>query len=803
VRDLQYGLRGLARAPGSTAAALLALSLGIGANTAVFSVADVILFRPIPLDDLDRLVMVWAAEDGKPGGRLQVPTADFVEWRSEVRTLEQLAAVSGWTANLTGAGPPQRVQGYRVSGNFFAALRVAASLGRTLQAQDELESADRTIVLSSGLWKRQFGSDPRVIGRLIHLHGQAHRVVGIMPGDFHFPPNAEFWAPLVLTAQTRQDRRDFNLRLIGRLSGGTEIQEAQAEMQTLAERLRGSFPDTHAKRSIRIESLLDSMTRGGNRNFSLMLLAVVGFVLLIACMNVANLQIAKISGRAREFGIRAALGAGRWRLVRQVVAENLLLAGIGGLLGTLIALWGVILLKNSVPPEVAQNAPSWERMGVNGPVLAYTATAAVLAGILSSILPALLGTRTNVSEVLKEGGRSTSSGVARNRFRNLLVVLQLVLAMTLLAGAGLLIRGFRVMLQPWENLRASNVLTFRLAIPESRYPHPQMAGALGSDLLERVSGLAGVESAGSVTRIPYSSFSYTSPFVVEGREQEDEGAALIQTVSSGYFHTMRIPIREGRLFDSRDAWERPGAAVVSASLVERYFAGSNPLGRRLRIVKADVKGQWLTVVGVVGDILQHWADRSPMPTLYLCSSQTAAPEFGIMVRTLTPPGGLANEIRSQVASLDPELPIFDVMGLDEVVERSILGLNLVATFMGIAGLVALILATVGVYSVTASLVAERKPEIGIRLAMGARPADIVWMIVKRTIVIVVAGLTVGLTAAYALARMLSSLIFGTSPEDLWSLAATPLFLALAAVLASWLPVRNIGRIDPMRLLRHE
>jgi putative ABC transport system permease protein len=805
LRELHYGFRSLMQAPGSTAAAVLALALGIGANTAVFSVADVILFRPISLDDLDRLVMVWATEEGKPGDRHQVSAADFLEWRSEARTFEQLAAVSGWIANLTGAGSPQRVLGYRVSGNFFEALHGKASLGRALQAQDELATSDRTAVLSSGLWKRQFGSDPGVIGSLIHLHGQAHRVVGVMPADFRFPPNAEFWAPLVLTPQARQNRRDFSLRLVGRLNPGTQIQEAQAEMRTLAERLRANFPGTHAKRDVRIESLFDSMTRGGNRDFSLMLLAVVGFVLLIACMNVANLQIARVSGRARELGIRAALGAGPWRLIRQIVVENLVLAAFGGFLGMLLAFWGVILLKKSAPPDAAMYLPSWEHLGLNGMVLAYTTAAAVLAGLLSGILPALLGSRTNVSEVLKEGGRSVSTGLGRNRFRTVLVILQLVLAMTLLAGAGLMIKGFRVLLQPWENLQASNVLTFRLAVPDSRYPRTQMVSVLGRNLLDRISTLPGVESVGLVTQIPYSSFSssFTRAFVIEGWIQAEDGAALIQTVSAGHFQTMRIPVREGRLFDSRDEWGMPGAAIVSASLAQRYFQGSSPLGRRLRIGDGKAEGQWLTVVGVVGDILHHWADRAPIPTLYVCFGQMAAAEFGVMMRTSDPHGTIAREIRSQVASVDPELPIFDVLSLDEVVERSISGLNLAASLMGIAGLVALILATVGVYSVTTNLVAERTHEIGVRLALGARPADIVWMVVKRTLAMAAAGLVLGLTMAYLLARILSSLIFGTSPEDLWGLAAAPLLLVFAAILASWLPVRNIGRIDPMHSLRHE
>ncbi len=803
LKELQYGLRNLVRTPGSTAAAVIALALGIGANTAVFSIADVLLFRPIDLDDLDRLVMVWAVEDGKPDARLQVSAADFAEWRSATRTLAQLAAVSAWTANLTGTGSPQRVQGYRVSGNFFKAVGGTALVGRALQSLDEVETSDHAVVLSSGLWRRQFGMDPAVIGRLIHLHGQVHRVVGVMPEEFRFPPNAEFWAPLVVTPQMRQQRGNASLRLVGRLNPGTQIQEAQAEMRTLAEPLRRMFPETHAKRNVRLESVLDSMTRGGNRDFSLMLMAVVGFVLLIACLNVANLQIAKISGRSREFAIRTALGAGRWRLVRQVVAENLLLAGLGGFLGLILGLWGVELLKRTAPPEAAMLLPRWEHFGLNGLVLGYTAASAILAGVLSGVFPALFGARADVSEALKEGGRSVSTGAGRRRFRTLLVGLQLVVAMTLLAGAGLTIKGFGVLLRPWQNVRASDVVTFRLAAPESRYATPEMMAGLGRDIVDRLSAVASVESVGLATQIPYSNFSLTGPFVVEGRAEEGEGAALIQTVSPGYFQTMHVPLRDGRLFDPRDQRGRLDAAIVSASLALRYFPSSSPLGRRLRVGGKTSDGPWVTVVGVVGDILHHWADRSPVPTLYLCFNQLPALEFGVVMNTSSSPGGIAREIRSQIAGVDPELPVFDLMGLDEVVSRSIAGLRLVATLMGVSGIMALILATVGVYSVTAYLVAERTHEIGVRLALGARPGGIVWMIVKRTLVLTASCLAVGLTMAYLLARMLSSLIVGTHPGDLLSLTATPLILVLAAVLASWLPVRNISRFDPLLSLRHE
>jgi putative ABC transport system permease protein len=645
--------------------------------------------------------------------------------------------------------------------------------------------------------------DPAIVGRLIHLHGDAHRVVGVMPAEFRFPPNAEFWAPLVVTPQMRQQRGDAPLRLVGRLKPGVQIQEAQAELRAIAEPLRRMFPNTHAKRNVRFESVLDSMTRGGNRDFSLMLMAVVAFVLLIACVNVANLQISKVSGRSREFGIRTALGASRWRLVRQVVAENLVLAGFGGFLGLLLGFWGVALLKSSAPPEAAAYLPRWEDSGLNGLVLAYTAAAAILAGVFSGVFPALFASRANLSEVLKEGGRSVSSGAGRHRFRTMLVGLQLVVAMTLLAGAGLMIKGFGVLLRPWQNVRASEVLTFRLAVPESRYASPEMMAGLGQNIADRLSSVASVESVGLATRIPYSTFSYTGPFVVEGRAEAEEGAALIQTVSPGYFQIMRVPLRDGRLFDTRDQPGRLNAAVVSASLAQRYFPNSSPLGRRLRVGGKTSKGPWLTVVGVVEDIVQHWADRAPAPTLYLCFSQLPASEFGVVMSTSSPPGGIAREIRSQIAAVDPELPVFDLMGLDEVVSRSIAGLRLAATLMGVSGIIALILAAVGVYSVTAYLVAERTHEIGVRLALGASPGGIVRMIVKRTLGLAALCFAAGLTMAYLLAHMLSSLIVGTHPGDLFSLIAIPLILVLAAVLASWLPARNISRFDPMLSLRHE
>jgi putative ABC transport system permease protein len=805
LHDFRYALRMLLRSPGSTAAAVLALALGIGANSAVFSLADILLFRPIDLKDLDRLVMIRATDDGRPESRLQVPPADFLQWRTEARSFEQLAAASGRVANLTGAGAPQRVQGYQVSANFFQALGVGAGLGRVFLPQEEPPGSDRVAVLSFGLWRRQFGSDPGVIGRQIYLHGQAHRVVGVMPQEFRFPRDSELWIPLAITAQMGQEREGSGLSLVGRLRPNSRVEEAQAEMQVLADRLRRTFPESHATRGVRVESLLDSMTRGGNRDYSLMCLIVVGFVLLIACVNVANLQIARISGRAHELAIRTAVGASRWRLIRQVIAESLLLAGIGGLVGILLGSWGVDLLRRGAPPEAAMNLPRWDQFGLNGLVLAYTGAVAILAGVVSGITPAFFATRSGVSEVLMQGGRRVSSGLGRSRLRNLLVAGQLTLSMTLLAGAGLMVKGFRTLILESESLQPSNVLTFRLALPETRYTSSQAESVLGGELLRRVSRVGGLQTAALVTQIPHSSFGSTQAFRIEGRarEQEAEDVALIQSVSPGYFQIMQIPLREGRLFDSRDEWGRSGTAIVSESLAKRYFGESSPLGRRVRAGGDKLQGPFLTIVGVVGDIRHHWTEKSPRPALYVSFAQAGASEFGMVARTSGGLAGTVSAIRAEIAAVDPELPMFAVLTLDEVITRAMSSLQLVVVLMGISGALALVLATVGVYSVTAYIVSERTHEMGIRLALGARPQDVVWMMVRRGLTLIVAGMGVGVVAAYLLARMLSSLIFGTSPGDLGALAGIPLLLALSAALASWLPARKVGRIDPERALRYE
>jgi len=536
-----------------------------------------------------------------------------------------------------------------------------------------------------------------------------------------------------------------------------------------------------------------------------MCMAVVGFVLLIACMNVANLQLARISSRAHELAIRTAIGAGRWRLIRQVIAETLLLGGMGGVVGVVFAYWGINSLRSGAPPEAAAYLPQWEQFGLNGLVLTYTAVIAILAGVVSGVVPAFVAIRAGVSDVLKEAGRSVSSGPVRRRFRSLLVAAQLAVAMTLLAGAGLMVKGFNTLIQQSESLEPADVLTFRLVLPETRYTSQREVSLLGTELLTRLSQVGAVESVGLVTQLPQSSSGLQQPFRIEGRvlAQGEEDLALIQTVSPGYFRTMRIPLLEGRFFDSRDEWGAAGTAVVSESLVKHYFFGSSPLGHRVRFGGGNSQGPWLTIVGVVGDIHHHWTERQPRPTLYASFAQTGTPEFGLVARISTEPSAVVNAVRAQIAAVDAELPMFAVRTLDEVIANAMSGIRFVAVLMGMSGALALILATVGVYSVTAYLVSERTHEIGVRLALGASPSDVVWMIVRRALVLIAVGAGVGVAAAYLLAQVISSLIFGTSPRDLGTIVSVPLLLVLAATLASWLPARATGRIDPTQALRHE
>ncbi len=804
-QDVKYGARMLAKNRGVTAVAVLTLALGIGANTAMFSVADALLFRPLILKNLNRLVVVYETREGRRNEQDEISPADFLDFRKQAQTVEHLSAFTWWSANITGDGEPERVRGCRVTGDFFRALENEMQIGRPLVPDDDKPGA-RVVVLSDGLWQRRFGGDASVLGKTIQLHGQAFEVVGVTPREFRFPPEAELWVPMAMEARERNLRGSFFLETVGRLKPGFSVRQADAEISTLAQRIEQQNPQDHAKVGGGATLLREHVSGELTSRYTILLLWAVSFVLLIACSNVANLQFARVSLRSKEIAVRAALGAGRWRLIRQLLTESVLLGMAGAALGLVLALWGVDLIKAGMPAEVEIHLPGWRSMGLNQWVLGYTLGLALLSGIVAGIAPALLGASPNLIQGLKESGRGLTAGLRRHHTSSVLVVSQIVLAVVLLFGAGIMVKGFRAVTQPAENLDADRVLTMRLGLPESKYPEGYQRIDFVVRFLAQLQSMPGAEHVAFISDVPYSGSRSNSNFFIEGRPDPLPGqdpVAQMQAASENYFRTMHIPLLEGREFALQDTQTSTKVAIVSATLVRKYFPGESPIGKRLMIGGPYSHGEWYTVVGVAGDILHNWTDRAPRPVLYRPIRQVAPRSFMAVVRTGADAMGLVPAAREGLRRVDPNQPISDIKTWRKVISDQLVGLWYVAVLMGAMGIMALALSSIGVYSVMAYSVSERTHEIGVRMALGARRADVLWLFIRRGLVMMIAGVGVGLVAALALGKAVASLVFGVSAYDFAALASVVLALSTAALLACYVPARRATRVDPIVALRYE
>ncbi len=802
--DFRYAFRMLARSPGATAVAVLSLGLGIGANTAIFSTADALLFRPLLIKDLDRIVTIFSSRAGQPEDYNSISPADFEDFREQSHTVEALSAYNWSTVNITGSGEPEAVRGFLVSANFFRTLRADPLIGRTFLDEEGEPGSDQVAVLSQGLWERRFGADRSVVGRTVQIDGRPHQVVGVMPANLRFPPPAEIWMPLALTPEQRHMRGAFYLETVGRLRDGASLGEVQAEIAGLGRRLSEQYPQTHTKRTARVGLLREYVSGNLTAEYMRMLMWAVAFVLLIACANVANLLLARISGRGREFAIRTALGAARWRVVRQLLAESVLLGLAGSIVGVLFALWSVDVMRAHMPPEVEIFLPGWGRLSVNKAALLYTLSIAVAGGVLAGIAPALVGARADVNEGLKSGGRGSTFGRGRHRLRSLLVVSEIVLAVVLLIGAGLLVKGFRAVTRPSPNLEPTKVLTMRVLLPEVRYPKDHDVADFQGRLLDRLRGLTGADSS-LITNVPYSGNSSNSAFTIEGREERrgDLFYAQLQSASPDYFRTMRIPLLSGRGFTDVDGERSPLVAVVSETFVRTYFPGENPIGKRFKIGRANSKEPWREIAGVVADIRHEPWDKSLRALIYRPVAQAPRRNVDIVLRAAGDPRQLIAPVRALVYSIDPNQPVTEIKTLDKVISDQLNGYAYVAWMMGIFGVLALALAAAGVYSVMAYSVAERTQEIGVRMALGASQTGVVRMVLCNGMTLAGAGLALGLAAGFGVARLMSTLLFGVSTWDFTALAVSCAVLVASALAACYVPARRAARVDPMIALRYE
>ncbi|HUJ39956.1 MAG TPA: ABC transporter permease [Candidatus Acidoferrales bacterium] len=806
IQDLRYGLRMLRRTPGFTAIAVVALALGIGANTAIFSVAEAFLLKPLPFADLHRLVMVLEVVPHEATAINSVAPATYLDWKEQSRSFEQLGGFVWNEMNLTGNGVPEKIEGVNVSANFFGILRSRAAMGRTFREGEDQPGKDGEVVLSHGLWARQFGSDPNIIGKTVRMDNRNYEVVGVMPREFDFPKSAELWMPLAFTAADRTDRARRYVEPMARLKPGVTLDEAEAEMRGIEQRLAVQFPKTNRGWGVRVMPMRLYVIGNLTAQFTLLLLGAVGFVLLIVCANVANLQFARASGREREIAVRLALGAGRGGIVRLLLTESVLLALAGALPGLWLAGLAVDLIVKSMPADVAKYIGGWNQIQLDSGAVAFTVCVAVLAGVVAGLAPALRGSRPDLEESLKESGRGNSGGRATHRLRDGLVVVQVSLALVLMAGAGLMVKGFSSLLAVHQNLSPEQILTMHVNLPDTdRYKTPQQVAAFYDDALAQLSALPQVQSAAALTSPPYSNNYSARSLEIEGRvsAESEKPTALYEVVSPSFFPMMKVPLREGRLFDSRDTLEAPQAVIISANLARRYWPGASAIGRRIRFSLAREDDTWMTIVGVVGEVKYVWLHSGPEQEVYRPYAQAARHFSSFALRVAGDPMQLADTARRKIAAVDPDLALYDVKTLTQVMHESTIGLGYVAVMMAVTGMLGLILSAVGVYGVMAYAVGERTREFGIRLALGAVPGGILRLVFRRGARLTLAGLAIGIPGAIGLAHLLAGLLYGVKADDVPTFMGISLLLAGIAALACWLPARRAARTDPMVALRYE
>ena len=806
-QDLRYAVRQLFAARGFTAVAAVTLGLGIGATTAIYSMLDAMLWKPVVLPRAEQLVVVLQAIPGQPHFWSPASAADIDDVRQNSGALDSLVSWRLATVNLVdGGGEALRVDATRVTMNFFDVAGVPSALGRTFRPGDE---GERAVVLGDSLWRRRFGGDPALVGRSIRLDDQNYTVIGIMPSKFYFPrPNRELWIPLALTQEERISRSVLLLDSMGRLKPGRTLPQFTAELAGLASRLEKEHPDTNARRRFMAWTIERYLTGDLVVVYSAMLLGSALFVLLIASVNVANLQFARAAGRWREVAVRTALGAGRRRLLRQLLTESMVLAAAGGALGLLLAKWGLHFIRAGVPAELERYMPGLAGLGLNRQVLLFTLTATLLSGILAGLLPAWRCSRPNLMEALKDGGISFGSGPGRHRLRAVLMGGEIALAMVLLAGAGLMVRGFRTMVGGGTSVRPATMLTLRLALTENKYREDRQVVGFYRTVLERLAALPGVRSAVAVTALPYSRHWSMLPVTIEGRPVESGKAtsAQVQSVSVDYFAALFIPLRAGRLPGAADAADRPRVAVVSQRMARQWWpAGVSPIGNRLQVGDKAPR-RWVTIVGVVGDVEHSVIDRDLSPAVYLPMAQAPEREMDIGIRTAAESGAadsLAPAVRDAIRAVDAEQPITNLNTMTNLIRQEAFVFVYMAALMGIFGLLALALSAVGVYGVTASVISARTHEIGIRIALGAPRGKVLGMLFRSGMMTACAGLAVGLIPAYALARLMRATVFGVSAVGPGVFVGIPLALAGAAALAIYIPARRAVKTDPMSALRNE
>ena len=803
--DLRYGLRTLRKSPGFAITAVITMALGMGATTAIFSVTDAMLWKPVPIPHLDRLAMVLERDPEDVHDFNGVTPADLADIRRESASVSGIVLWTDGLANIAGpGGAPERITQYLVSANFFDVIGVRPALGRGFLPGEDVPGRDRVVVLSDALWRRRYGADPAIVGRTIRLDDEDYLVAGVAPRKFAFPKAVELWTPYGMKPAQLASRSGGGFPAAAMLKPGVTMGQFAAELEGIGARLAAQYPDTNRNRHFMVWGAHRFLIGEYNRMYVTMLFWAVLFVLLIACVNVANLQFARATGRLREVALRTALGAGRGQIITQLVTESVLLSLAGAVVGLAVAKWGLDLIRGGMPPEVEKYVVGWGEMSLDARALAFTFLAALASGVLAGLAPAWQSSRPDLASALKEGGR-TSAGRGRHRLRNVLVGAEVGLAVILLIGASLMVRGFGTLVQAATGIEPGTLLTFRLALTETKYPERHQRRAFYRAVLERAAAIPGVRGAVAATALPYTDHSTGYPYVIEGRPADAARPVLgrFQSVTDGYFATLHVPLRAGRFFDAHDGPDARRVAVISQRMAQRYWPGeAAPIGKRIKL-GMEAKAEWLTIVGVAGDIVHNTMERAPQPTLYVPYEQDSRLWMDLAVRTTGDPNRYAAAVREAVQAVDPEQPVTDVRSMDTLIHNSALGLIYVAVLMGVMGGLALVLSCVGVYGVMAYLVQEQTHEIGIRMALGAPRESVLRMVLRHGLITTSVGMAVGLVLALGLARLMQNLIWGVPATDLVTFAGIPLALTASAAAAILIPARRATRIDPIIALRYE
>ncbi len=805
LQDLRYGARMLLKKPGFTLIAVLTLALGVGANTAIFSVINSLMLRPLPFREPDKLFQVWESNVKLGYNETDASYPNFADWRDQNQVFEQIAIYSGGTYNLAGAAEPERIEGAIVAPAFFPLLGVKPTLGRVLAPEEDHPNKVFSVVMSERLWRRRFNSDSQIIGRTISLDTESFTVVGVVPNitDLAGLPNdTDLWIP-ISQGFGFDNRRGHGYQVIARLKQGVTREQAQADMDRIAGSLAIRHPDSNTGQGVRLVPLQEQIVG----DFKLALLALLGavlFVLLIASANIANMLLARAAGRQKEISIRAALGAGRLRLIRQLLAESLLLAGLGGAAGLLLAVWGVYLLLAFGPAEL----PRAGEVAVDMRALGFTFAVSLLTGIIFGLAPALQASRPDLNETLKEGVRGATGSAGHRRMRSLMIVSEIELSLVLLVGAGLLMRSFLKLQAVAPGFNPNNMLTMRVSLEGPNYEKAESRIAFYDQLLDKIKALPGVQSVGARYHIPLvPADNYANlAFAIEGRlsDPANRPTAYYNTVSPDLFRTMEIPVSKGRPFNEHDDQKAQRVIIINETLARRYFPGEDPIGKRMTLEDENPKEEdWATIVGVVKDTKPLALDGKPSPEMYMPFAQRPARSMALMIRTTSKPESVAAAVRRNVQALDRNQLAYGLRTFEGVMSEAVAAPRFRASLLGVFAAVALILAMVGVYGVMSYAVTQRTREIGIRMALGAEPRDALKMVMRQGAKLAAAGVAIGSGAAAALTWLIEGLLFDLRAADPATFVAAPLLLAGAALLACYLPARRATKVDPSVALRCE